>query len=74
VQSRGVSLFSNQDKTDRFGGSFKVTALPPELAIEQRGKDKEHFEIVAKSPMTEEEYRKALQQVKLERTPPRSCG
>jgi hypothetical protein len=50
--THGISVFSRPDSLDRFGGAFRVTCVPEELTIIQRGRDPTHFEIVPARPMT----------------------
>src|SRR5690349_21279432 len=61
--TRGVSVYDRPDHLDRFGGAHRVTNVPPELCIIQRGKDPHHFEIVPAQPMTLDEYEKALAKI-----------
>jgi hypothetical protein len=62
---RGVSVFNRPDNLDRFGGPHRVTNLPTELQIVQRGHDPTHFEIVPVQPMTFKEYEDALGRIVL---------
>ncbi len=64
---RGVSLSTNKEKMQRFGGAYKVVWYPSTLKIVQIGRDPEHHEMPPAKPMKLEEYEAALQQVKLER-------
>jgi hypothetical protein len=65
--TRGVSVFDRPDGLDRFGGAFRVTAVPDTLRVIQRGINPHHFEIVPAHPMTLAEYEQALRQVVLTR-------
>jgi hypothetical protein len=65
LPSHGVSVFSRPDGLERFGGAYRVTNLPSELKIIQRGKDPAHFEIVPARPMTLGEYEVALEKIVL---------
>jgi RHS repeat-associated protein len=71
-KARGISLHTDPTKVERYGGAYRVTSIPPELTIEQRGRDPEHYELVARGPMTEEQYREALTKVEIE-PPGRQC-
>lgn len=62
---RGVSVFNPPDNLDRFGGAHRLTNIPPELRIVQRGRDPSHHEIIPAQPMTWEEYREALGKIVL---------
>lgn len=67
VTGRGLSLSTNKEKMQHFGGAYKVVWYPSTLRILQRGRDPEHYEIIPAQPMTPEEYIAALQQVKLDK-------
>jgi hypothetical protein len=62
---RGVSVFSEPDGLERFGGPFEVAGVPPELSIVQTGRNPKHFELAPATPMTVAEYEAALAQVVL---------
>jgi RHS repeat-associated protein len=64
--THGVSLFSSAQKIPTKFTVYRVTSLPKELQIIQRGKDLQHFEIVPKRPMTPQDFQKALNQIKTE--------
>lgn len=57
--THGISVFSNPDKTAKWG-THEIESIPPELQIKQRGKDPEHYEIMPKEPMSEEQYKAKL--------------
>jgi hypothetical protein len=63
--THGISVFNRPDHLDRFGGAHRVTSLPVELRIIQRGRDPSHFEIVPAYPMTLAEYEEALSKIVL---------
>jgi hypothetical protein len=63
--THGISVWDRPDGLARFGGAFRLSGLPPELRIIQRGKDPHHFEIVPAYPMPQAEYEDALDQVAL---------
>jgi hypothetical protein len=65
LPTHGVSVRDRPDKLDRFGGPFRVTSVPPELKIIQRGTDRHHFEIVPAYPMPFAEYEDALDRIVL---------
>jgi hypothetical protein len=54
--TRGVSVLDRPHGLDRFGGAFRVTAVPDTLRIIQRGLNQHHNEIVRERPMTLAEY------------------
>jgi hypothetical protein len=62
---RGVSVFSRLEGLERFGGAYRVTQVPPELAIVRVGRDPNHFEIVPVRLMTLNEYEHALARIVL---------
>ncbi|MGH9840256.1 MAG: hypothetical protein ACREEM_15850 [Blastocatellia bacterium] len=62
---RGISLFSDSAKVERFGGAYRVESFPAGLKIEQRGRDASHYELMPAVPMTYEEYVELLAQVLL---------
>jgi len=61
--THGVSVFDRPEGLDRFGGAYRVMALPDTLKVIQRGRDPHHFEIVPARPMTMTEYEAALNEV-----------
>jgi len=61
----GISVFSRPDHLERFGGAYRVTNLPEELTIIQRGRDPTHFEIAPAYPMALAEYEMALSKIVL---------
>ncbi len=63
--THGVSVSDRPNNLERFGGAYRVVALPDNLKIVQRGRDPHHFEIVAATPMTLVEYEDALSKVVL---------
>jgi hypothetical protein len=63
--NRGVSVFNRPDNLDRHGGPHRVTNVPAELQIIQRGVNPDHFEIVPAYPMTLAEYEDALGKIVL---------
>jgi hypothetical protein len=58
--THGISVFDRRDNLDRFGGPYRVTALPGSLKVIQSGRDPHHFEIVPTRPMTLVEFEEAL--------------
>lgn len=64
---RGVSLSTNKEKMQRFGGAYRVVSYPPTLKIVQQGRDPEHYEMPPAKPMKLDDYVATLAQVKLER-------
>jgi hypothetical protein len=69
IPRHGVSVSSRPDKLARFGGPYRVTNLPPELEIVQSGRNRHHYEIIPRRPMTFEDYQKHLDQIVLEPVP-----
>jgi hypothetical protein len=63
--THGVSVFNRPDGLERYGGAYRVTAIPGSLQIIQRGRDPHHFEIVPAGRMTLAEYEAALDQIVL---------
>jgi hypothetical protein len=62
---RGVSVFDEAARVERFGGAYQVEWIPTGLTIQQRGRDLGHYEIMPVEPMTFERYTALLQQVVL---------
>ena len=61
--THGPSLHADPEKLTRFGGAQQIQRLPPGLKIIQRGKDKQHFELVATQPMSPDAYQALLGKV-----------
>ena len=64
--THGVSVDAEAERVARFGGAYRVRALPDGLTIIQRGRRPEHYEIVPLAPITPERYQELLDQVELE--------
>lgn len=64
---RGISLFSNAVRVERFGGAYQVEFVPEGLKFEQRGRDPEHYELMPAEPMTLNQYAELLDEVALRR-------
>jgi hypothetical protein len=62
---RGVSVFDDPTLVERFGGAYRVEYIPEGLRIQQRGRDRRHYEITPAEPMIFERYVELLQQVVL---------
>ncbi len=62
---RGVSVFDEAARVERFGGAYQVESIPKGLTIQQRGRDLGHYEIIPAEPMNFERYIALLQQVVL---------
>ena len=62
---RGVSLFVDPAKVERFGGAYRVEAIPEGLKMQQRGRDLGHYELVPAEPISFERYVELLKQVVL---------
>jgi hypothetical protein len=65
LTTHGVFVFDRPDGLERFGGAFRVTAIPDTLKIIRRGRNPHHFEIVPAQPMTLADYEAALGQIVL---------
>lgn len=63
--THGVSVFDRPEGLEKFGGAHEVTQLPDTLRIVQRGRDSHHHEIVAATPMTQDEYEAELAKIVL---------
>lgn len=63
--THGISVWNRPDNLERFGGAYRVTNLPAELKIIQRGRNPNHFEIVPVLPMALAEYEDALAKIVL---------
>jgi hypothetical protein len=62
---RGVSVHTDPTKVQRFGGAYRIESVPPDLKVEQRGKDPGHYEIMPAREMALQEYEDLLKQVVL---------
>lgn len=62
---RGISLFDDPVKAERFGGAYKVEFIPDGLKVQQRGRDPSHYELMPAEAMTFERYIELLKQVAL---------
>jgi hypothetical protein len=62
---RGVSVFDEAARVERFGGAYQVESIPSGLTVQQRGRDLGHYESIPAEPMTFERYAALLQQVVL---------
>lgn len=41
---RGISVFDEAARVERFGGAYQVESIPTGLTIQQRGRDLGHYE------------------------------
>jgi hypothetical protein len=64
--THGPSLDIVPDNVARFGGAHRVTRMPSELRVVQRGARIEHFEIVPRQPMTEAKFQQLLNAIEQE--------
>lgn len=64
-KTHGVSVDSDANEVARFGGAFRVGALPQGLKLIQRGQRKSHYEIVPAHPMLFDEYQDLLAEIDL---------
>ncbi len=62
---RGISLFDDPAKVERFGAAYRVESFPEGLKMQQRGRDPGHYELMPAEPMTFERYVSLLKQVVL---------
>ena len=62
---RGISLFDDVAKAQRFGVAYRVESLPEGLKVQQRGRDASHYELMPAEAMTFERYVALLRQVVL---------
>jgi hypothetical protein len=62
---RGISLFDDPAKAERFGAVYVVESLPEGLKIQQRGRDSSHYELMPAEPMSFERYAALLTHVVL---------
>lgn len=62
---RGISLFDDPVKVERFGGAYQIESTPQSLNIHQRGRDPGHYELTPAEPMTFERYIELLDYVVL---------
>ena len=62
---RGISLFDDPAKVERFGGAYRVESIPEELKMQQRGREPGHYELMPDEPMSFERYVALLKQVVL---------
>jgi hypothetical protein len=65
LPERGISVQSRPDGLERFGGAYRVTNLPPELRIVQRGLRPDHYEIIPAFPMSFDDYQSLLNRISL---------
>ncbi len=63
---KGLSLSTDPQSLDRFGGPHRVKNIPDELQITQQGRNPNHHVISPKTPMTPERFQELLNQVVLE--------
>ena len=62
---RGISLFDDPAKAERFGAVYVVESLPEGLKVQQRGRDPSHYELIPAAPMTVGRYVELLTHVVL---------
>lgn len=62
---RGISLFDDPAKVERFGGAYQIEFIPEGLKVQQRGRDLGHYEMMPAEAMTFERYIELLDQVVL---------
>jgi hypothetical protein len=62
---RGLSLFDDPAKAERFGAVYMVESWPEGLKMQQRGRDPSHYELMPDEPMTFERYIELLTHVVL---------
>ena len=62
---RDISLFADPAKVERFGGAYRMEAIPEGLKMQQRGRDPGHYELMPAEPISFERYVELLKQVVL---------
>jgi RHS repeat-associated protein len=65
--THGISLNTDPNGLDKFGGAYRITNLPKSLKVIQRGKDENHYEVVPGEQMSKESFQKALNEITTER-------
>lgn len=63
--THGISVETDPARLSRFGQFRQIKWVPPSVKIIQRGRRLTHFEIVARHPMSPDEYQDALDQIQL---------
>jgi hypothetical protein len=65
--TRGVSVYDRPDHPNlaAFGGAYRLSQLPEQLAVIQIGRDPAHHEIIPAIAMTFEQYGALLDQIVL---------
>jgi RHS repeat-associated protein len=75
--ARGLSVFDNPESIKAKGFvPYRVvpSSIPSTLAIEQRGRDPRHFEILPRAPVTPEQYQQELHKLRAELLPEAGCS
>ena len=67
VPGRGVSISTQPNGLDPFGGAYEVGPIPSTLEIVKAGRKPYHFEIAPLQEMTFEQYEVELAKIKLTR-------
>lgn len=62
---RGIFLFDDPARVERFGGAYHVESIPERLYVQQRGRDPGHYELMPAELMPLERYIELLDQVVL---------
>ena len=62
---RGISLFDDAAKMERFGGAYRVESIPEGLKMQQRGRELGHYELMPAEPISFQRYVELLKQVVL---------
>jgi hypothetical protein len=62
---RGVSVSTQPDGLERFGGAHALGPVPTDLQVVQIGRDPHHHETVPVAPMTMDRYAELLEQITL---------
>jgi Domain of unknown function (DUF4157) len=64
--THGPSLDVVPENVARFDGAHRITHIPTELKVIQRGSRIEHFEVVPRQPMTESKFQQLLDAIEQE--------
>ncbi|WP_204104056.1 MULTISPECIES: hypothetical protein [Spirulina sp. CCY15215] len=63
--THGISVHLDGDLMRRFGGAYKIVFFPETLTMIQRGRDRQHYEIVPREAnlLTFEQYQTELSKI-----------
>ena len=63
--THGVSLDVGPASLQKFGGATQIKSIPSDLKIIQRGQRLEHFEIVPRTPMSQQKFQQLLDKIEV---------